>query len=321
MSTSLFLSQEHLWPLIKKLARECRLPKKIAVPYIGKDGVASLHFRKGDILICALTEANARNGVVCPEEIEKLQAKGVKVYIRENLHAKIYLLGRTAIVCSANLSDNSANYLDEAGALITDRKVTPSINEWFRERLGQPVTPEWLAQCKRAYRAPAPDRVPKNGRKNTSSQNSIWLVGIEDSDFPDDEAAARKSGYQAAQKRLRKERCYEIQEIRWISDSRRFPSAAKNGDLIIQIDGEKGLVHPHGKLLYKKEIPSKNKRGITYLYIEMPIRYRAMTWKKFQEKGAAFGLNLSGNVLAKEITNETKGNLIAALVSPEARAV
>lgn len=139
MSNFRFLSQEKLWPIIKKLARKCRSPKKIAVPYLGKGSVASLHFRKGDILICALTEANARNGVVCPEEIEKLQAKGVKVYIRENLHAKIYLLSRTAIVCSANLSDNSANYLGEAGAMTTDRTVTPGINQWFKERMGQPV--------------------------------------------------------------------------------------------------------------------------------------------------------------------------------------
>ncbi|MBL8204740.1 MAG: hypothetical protein JNM09_10965 [Blastocatellia bacterium] len=68
MSNLIFLSQEKLWPLIKKLARECRLPKKIAVPYIGKGGAASLHFRKGDTLICALTEANARNGVKSKSE-------------------------------------------------------------------------------------------------------------------------------------------------------------------------------------------------------------------------------------------------------------
>jgi len=174
MSNLIFLPHKHLWLTIKKLAKECRLPKKIAVPYIGKGGAASLHFRKGDILLCALTEANARNGVVCPEEIEKLQAKGVKVYIRENLHAKIYLLGRTAIVCSASLSDNSANYLDEAGAMTTDRTVTPGINQWFKERIGQPVTPEWLAQCKRAYRPPSSERPPQNGAKNETRRESLY---------------------------------------------------------------------------------------------------------------------------------------------------
>lgn len=321
MSNLIFLPHKHLWPTIKKLAKECRLVKKIAVPYIGKGGAASLHFRKGDILICALTEANARNGVVCPEEIEKLQAKGVKVYIRENLHAKIYLLGRTAIVCSANLSDNSANYLDEAGAMTTDRTVTPGINRWFKERMGQPVTPEWLAQCKDAYRPPSSERSLKNGAKNETRRESLWILAIEEGGYPENEEATRKLGYQIASKRLRRERGYEVQELRWPSTTQRFPADAKNGDLIIQIEDETGLVRPHGKLLYKKNVSGKSKTQVTYLFIEMPVRYRAMTWKTFQKKCDSFGLKLPDNLIAREVTNQSKKDHILALASPETRAV
>lgn len=194
MSTTEFLTQESLWPTLKRLAMDCKLRKMVAVPYIGKNGSMPLRLREGDVLICALTEANARKGLVCPDEIEKLQRKGVKVYIEDRLHAKVYLLGRTAVVCSANLSQSSVNSLDEAGLLITDRNVTPSIREWFEERMTAPVTPEWLNRCKEVYRAPKGEGENPGSRKRRGDGGSVWLIGVRDAEFPADEAEAQRSG-------------------------------------------------------------------------------------------------------------------------------
>ena len=54
---------------------------------LGK-GATLLSLGRDDVLICALTEQNARNGSVCPAEIKILQKRGVRVYLRDDLHAK-----------------------------------------------------------------------------------------------------------------------------------------------------------------------------------------------------------------------------------------
>jgi hypothetical protein len=269
MSAPIFLNQESLWPKLKELARVCQQRKLVAVPYIGKDGAKPLGLRKGDVLICALTEANAKGGLVYPEEIARLRRKGVKVYVQDHLHAKVYLIGRAAIVCSANLSQTSINNLDEAGLLIIDQKVTPTIRDWFEERMGQEVTPEWLEHCKSVYEPPKGEGMTSNGRKSKRVRTGMWLIGVDDMEFPDDELAACKSGRREAKKHLRRGRGYEINDIRWTDHSRNFPNMAKRGDLLIQVymhSGGQVVVCPHGKLLGKKRL-TRNGRPITYLYL------------------------------------------------------
>lgn len=119
MSATIFLTQESLWPTLKNLARNCKLRKMVAVPYIGKNGSTPLRLREGDVLICALTEANARKGLVCPDEIEKLQRKGVKVWQKLDAsdQAKVLLrLARYELDLDAD-ADDIRQLIAEAKAL------------------------------------------------------------------------------------------------------------------------------------------------------------------------------------------------------------
>jgi|SRR5689334_4723958 hypothetical protein len=63
-----FLDQKALWPTLKKLLKRFRGKNLVAVAYLGK--AASRLLPLGTV-ICALTERNAKSGLVCPEEIEK----------------------------------------------------------------------------------------------------------------------------------------------------------------------------------------------------------------------------------------------------------
>jgi hypothetical protein len=319
MSASIFLTQECLWPTLKELAEGCQQRKMVAVPYIGKDGAKPLKLNEGDVLICALTEANARKGLVCPDEIARLRRKGVRVYIQDHLHAKVYLIGRAAVVCSANLSQSSINNLDEAGLLITDQKVTPSIRAWFKERMGQEVTPEWLEYCKGVYKPPKIEGESSNGRKPNGVRTGTWLIRVGDEDYPEDEASAYEAGYREAKKRLSRGKVFKIEDIRWTDHSGNFPKMARRGDLIIQIyerSGGQVVVCPHGKLLGKKSL-TRNGRPITYLYLEMPSKYRMINWERFRSDCEQFGLRLPQNLVSKEVTNSSKAQRIQLMASPE----
>ena len=86
-----FLGNEDTWRTLPAISRNRRCPLYVAVPYLGNGGGKLLHLRRGDVLAVALTEANSRNGSVCPAEIQRLQAAGVQVFLHPRLHAKVML--------------------------------------------------------------------------------------------------------------------------------------------------------------------------------------------------------------------------------------
>jgi hypothetical protein len=67
-----FLSDEALWKELQSLSKSRKRRLLVAVPYVGSDTRELLHLRSGDVLVVALTLANARNGSVCPAEISRL---------------------------------------------------------------------------------------------------------------------------------------------------------------------------------------------------------------------------------------------------------
>src|SRR5882672_8854393 len=130
-----FLGNEDTWRELRAISRRRKCPLYVAVPYLGDGSGKLLHLTRGDVLVVALTEANSRNGSVCPAEIQRLQANGVQVFLHPRLHAKVLLCGNKAVVGSANLSQSSFKHLDEAAMLTTDASVVKHIRAWFQQRM------------------------------------------------------------------------------------------------------------------------------------------------------------------------------------------
>jgi hypothetical protein len=294
----------------------------IAVPYLGTGGSKLLPLKKGDVLICALSEANARNGSVNPFEIKKLQRRRVKVYQEEDLHAKVYLFGRTAVIGSANLSKSSMSQLDEVGLLTRESKVIYSIKAWFNDRLSKPVTPEWLSYCVKVYRPPKNEKGRRNKGKGSMGPKltpSLWMVQVNNIDFPEFEDRARQKGHNTALKHLDKPYVYEIEEIRWTGKPK-YLERFKRGDLVVQVwnkNGSDKRVCPHARFLGKKETKTKTGGLATYHYLEMPKKYRTISWKKFRNICKDFGLRFNLNLVVREIRNRSLIRNLTSLVSPE----
>jgi hypothetical protein len=189
-----FLGSDDTWRTLRSISRNRSCPLYVAVPFLGKDGGKLLHLKRGDVLVVALTIGNSRNGSVYPAEIERLQANGVKVFLSPVLHAKVLLCGHKAVVGSANLSQTSFSHLDEAAILTNDTKVVKHVRAWFQQRMLEAVSPKWLGICAKAYRPPKGGFGPRGKRTAHAAGKAVWLLGVDFTDYPDNEAAIAERG-------------------------------------------------------------------------------------------------------------------------------
>lgn len=312
-----FLDREQLWTTLQQRARIGKGKNLVAVPYVGTGAAKLLPLGAGDVLLCALTEGNCRNGSVNPDELYALRKRGVRLFIRADLHAKVYLLGTRLIVGSANLSVNSRDALDEAGLHTSDKSVVKRARTWFAERMAEPVTPAWLAYCKKIHRpAKAPGR--ERARKNASSlprARRVWLLRAEYWDaFPESELAAVESASRVAARRLEDHKQYEVDHIRFTGKSR-FLDLIQQGDVLIAVCDNK--VYPHGRVLGIKRTKTPNQGLATHIFYEAPKNPETIGWSSFRRRCAKFGLGLATNVVAREIRDLLHQNRLLALVSPD----
>jgi hypothetical protein len=295
-----FLDRNALWSVLPRLAKAAKRPSYVAVPYVGSGAAKLLPLSRGDVLLCALTEQNAKNGSVCPADLRTLRRRGVSVYLQDDLHAKVFLFGRTAIVGSSNLSKSSRDTLDDAALRTTDRDVIRQIRRWFAERTHDPLSPKWLSYCESVYQRPKP---PQPARR-------IWIIRVQEMVLSDLEDATMERGKKQEARRLTNPKRYSIEPIRWVGRP-----AFRRGDLVIQIErkGRKNAVSPHGRLLNIRHPRLGLRARVAHLYVEMPKKYRTIPWARFQKECQKLRLPLRSDVLARQIRNAR----ILSLVSPE----
>lgn len=313
-----FLDHHHLWATLRERTRLSKGKNFVAVPYLGKGAAKLLALAQGDVLLCALSEANCRNGSVSPREVQVFQSRGVRVFIREDLHAKVYLLGTRAVVASANLSEHSRHSLDEAAMHTSDKQIIREIKDWFVQRMGEPVTPEWLAHCKKIYRPPK--RIEQNRAKTNRRLRPIgrrvWLIGTHPTEFPESESSLVEIGTKAAKGKLRNKRIYEVDSIRWPGRSR-FLQLIRRGDVLIQ--RFENHVYPHGRILEIRRKTLRNRSRVTYIFYEAIKQPKTLTWPKFRAQCEGFGLRLGKGLDSREVRDPLQQNRLLSLTSPESK--
>ena len=70
----------------------------VAVPYLSGDATRRLNLQQGDILVTCFDDQNIKSGAVSPAEVLKYLRRGVEVHHCSDLHAKVYVSGRRAVV-------------------------------------------------------------------------------------------------------------------------------------------------------------------------------------------------------------------------------
>jgi phospholipase D-like protein len=289
MPVTSFLSNEKIWETIKnKIGRAHHVDAAIA--YVGIGGAKMIPLQKGHRLVVDLSMPTVRAGSTNPYEIEKLVTRGVQVFTRRNLHAKLLIIDNTVIAGSANVSKSSKDTLDEA-AILTDIPVALRRARDFFERLcTEPLRPEYLNECKLQYKP------PRTGRKKGVSSEStkrvkhakLWIVGLREYSVPESEWKRYEEGEQKAERLVKDKARSQTANFHWLSKPK-MADELETGDWIIQIVTYKDktiLVYPPGQFLFMDSYVRNRETGAKryVFHMEVPKRGQTLTWGQFKQK-------------------------------------
>src|SRR5687767_9700953 len=106
------------WNDITIAAKSMKDPAFVAVAYFSARGDTLLPLRKGSTLVVDASVETVSIGATCPTALRRLLNRGVEIYSVRNLHAKLFVFGKSVFIGSTNASTMSEKYLLEAVAQI-----------------------------------------------------------------------------------------------------------------------------------------------------------------------------------------------------------
>lgn len=247
MRTKFISGEQNVWSSIKTLFGNGRRGY-VAVAYIGQGASRRLKLKRGSILVTNASEAAVRGGQTSPSELLKFYKRGVQVFSQENLHAKVFVAGKVAIVGSANISNFSENILNEAVLITTETHAVKKARAFVDNlSLVAPLGPALLHKLKSLYRPPKVGAVHFNRQK----KNGLWLVSLTSQDWDEKETQASNKGRPIARKRLANSSRFRIEEFCW--SGKRVISKLKDRQELAQVvkgKDRKKRLHPIGRILH-----------------------------------------------------------------------
>lgn len=288
MSKTSLLINNDLWRVLPEVIKASK-HTSAAFAYFGQDGAKLLPLKNGDCLVVDMSPATVKAGTTNPHEIEKLIKRGIRVFTRQNLHAKIVISDKKVLVGSANVSKNSRDILDEAAILTDDSATLRRAKEFLSRICVEPVLPGYLSKCKEMYRPPH-----FSGKRTSTVKHSqravhakLWIVNLVDYvSIPDSETEQFEKSEEAAQALLKEERFSTLDTFHW-SYKPKMADELEVGDLIIQCIRHKDKsisLSPPARLICVDHYIRSTKGKERYLFhLEVPKHGQNMDWKKFQK--------------------------------------
>ncbi len=309
-----FLSNEDLWRTAKRLVARGK-GVCAAIAYFGQKGATLLPFRKGDTLVVDLSIPSVRAGQSDPREIEKLLDRGVEVFTRSNLHAKIIATERETLVGSANASGRAEKVLDEAAILTSDPAAVRRARDFVASLCNEPVRDEYLALCKREYRPPrfANSNGPHpRGAGRRARSAKLWIVGLGEGEIPESEKKRLAQGEQRAKAMIRRRQQSEPSHF-WWSTKPAFASILRPGDWVIRaIRNTNGPidVSPPGQFLFLDTYPRGRGKHRHVFHLEGPRQGHVVPWAQFRR--------VARKVASLRLTNRPRTRSVSDVASADA---
>lgn len=272
MSTELITNK--IWNRLTKEARRHKKNSVVAVAYFSKGAASMLPLVKGSILLVDVSEKAVKSGQTCPADLLKLYYRGVKIYSKEWLHAKMFVFGRSLFIGSTNASINSTR-LTEAIIKVSDKEAVSRAKEFIEALCKIELGDDQLKRLQKKYKEPrflgptSPRNAPRK-EGNFINQSSFYIYHLERVGFTTDEKEQSKIGSKEAKgKRINPSR-HRVEEFNWTSN---LP--ARKGDVVMQITNEGGqtYVSPPGIIIHQKRWKHKQTHK-TLTYLEVPMKRR-----------------------------------------------
>jgi len=195
------------------------------------------------------------------------------------------------LVGSANVSKNSQNVLDEAAALTTEAVAVRRATDFFDKLCTEPVRPEYLKLCLRAYRPPRFSSVKKIAR--TSGQKRIveaklWFMGgLVYKELSGNEKKRADKIAEISEKKLIKKKGTYV-EYSHFSYKPRFFKQIRMGDWLVNctLDKETGRreVSCPQQIIGQSSVPAKGGKRKYLLLSEASNNGKVMPLGRFRRK-------------------------------------
>lgn len=279
----------NIWKQVSPQAKAAKR-RLVAVAYVSTD--AHLEFKRGDMLICDASDRAIVARETSARLIASLFRKGVEVRSRPDLHAKVAVLGRHALVGSCNLSVASAEALTEL-ALVTDRKQVVFQATAFILALresSEEIDDDFLQRILKIIVRTAGRRGPKRTGQAPRFGNKVWLVSarhVPDGSFPKEQPFVEKAETKA--KDLTADRDSALSWIRFTGKGR-FRSVARPGDIVIQIrkslSGKRTTVFAPCPIVFRQDVAHW-----TRFYVAESEDCESLSWERFKKEAKKHGLS------------------------------
>jgi len=273
------LLTETVWPRLSELAgRPRRAAAAVAVPYLGAGAVKRLPLRRGDVLVTRFDDAAFAGGLVDPREVVKYLHRGVDVHAVANLHAKVFVLGDTAIVGSTNISARSADQLIEAACESDAAGFVASAARFVRSLRGDVVGLEFARLKIPLYRPPRRSGHRTRGRKRRRLfQSPLAAVMLETVEYDNHDTLAEQKGAEDAKGRLEDPTRFAVDDFRWVGS---IPAIFKPGARVVRctrISARKITVEAPARILSLRKYRSRRGAARALVFVETRKWARAKT--------------------------------------------
>lgn len=266
------LITKKIWATLTKAAKLSKTKSMVAVAYFGQQGASMLPLKKGSTLLVDASEKAVKSGQTCPAELLKLYYNGVHIYSLENLHAKLFVIGKELFIGSTNVSGNSSKILQEAIVKTNDKQAIADAKLFIEKHCGVEMGEEQLVRLKDMYRPPKNIGVRNPSSKSSQKEKapSFQVVKLETSYRSEEENEQVEIGAAEAKKHRIKKSRHSIGE---------FIIEGKinliKGDIIMQVvdEGNNIYVTPAGTLIHMRNW-SNGKKNKTCCFVEIPNKRR-----------------------------------------------
>ena len=285
------MTNEDIWKTIPEIIKMSK-HTDAAVAYLGTDGSKLLPLKKGDRLVVDMSISTVKAGATNPREVEKLIKRGVQVFSRRNLHAKIVVSDKEVLTGSANISKNSRDFLDEAAVLTNDTIALQRAKNFIDQICTEPVLPDYLRECINSYTPPSFNviHVRAEGKNHLRARHAkLRIVSLIDYfRFPESELTNYETSEKKAIKLIKDKKQSVPSSFHW-SHKPKMVDKLEQGDWIIQCikhqDKSISVCAPAQLILIDYYVRNKKTGKERYVFhLESPKSAEDMDWQQFRTK-------------------------------------
>ncbi len=311
-----FLFNEALWGELS-----VRIPKAkahAAVAYLGSGASSLLPLKSGDRLVVDMSLRAVRSGTTDPREVQKLLRRGVEVFSRGSLHAKFFVIGKSLIAGSSNISKHAQNVLDEAAIVTDDPAAVRRASIIFEQLCSEPVRKDYLQKCLDEYQPPkfVPGPAGLRTKKRKVVAAKLWVVGgLRYWSPPDAEEGAIQRVVKKTKKKLLDFERSEVDYSHYAKPLRFFKQLREGDWLVVCVgDGAGFDVNAPARFLgIEKYRRAGGKQRYLLLY-ETPTDADSVRWSVFRRHVPAGVLSSQAKKpRTVPITNEAEADTILRL--------